>query len=90
MNDADAVSSSQVLKTVDGRVIAFWRGDLVLKLDRAVRYFETERQAWDFLARRESFANRPARLPARSAARRGNADNGAATRSRERASAKRQ
>jgi hypothetical protein len=57
MNDANAVLNSQVLKTVDGQVIAFWRGELVLKLDRRVRYFETEHQAWDFLARRESFAN---------------------------------
>jgi hypothetical protein len=57
MNDANAVLNSQVLKTVDGQVIAFWRGELVLKLDRGVRYFKTEHQAWDFLARRESFAN---------------------------------
>ncbi len=56
MKDANAVSSSQVLKTVDGQVIAFWRGELVLKLDRGVRYFETEHQAWNFLARRDSFA----------------------------------
>jgi len=57
MRDASAVLSSQVLKTEDGQVIAFWRGELVLKLDRGVRYFETEHQAWNFLARRESFAN---------------------------------
>lgn len=57
MKDADAVSSSQVLKTENGKVIAFWRGELVLKLDRGVRYFETEHQAWDFLARRDLFAN---------------------------------
>ena len=59
MTDADAIPRSQVLTTEGGRLIAFWRGQLVLKLDRSVRYFETEHQAWDFLARRESFANSP-------------------------------
>jgi hypothetical protein len=59
MKDANEALSSQVLKTENGQVIAFWRGELVLKLDRAVRYFETEHQAWDFLARRETFANSP-------------------------------
>lgn len=57
MNDANAVPNSQVLKTEDGQLIAFWRGELVLKLDRGVRYFETEDQAWSFLARRDTFAN---------------------------------
>jgi hypothetical protein len=59
MKDANEVLSGQVLKTENGQVIAFWRGELVLKLDRGVRYFETEHQAWNFLARRESFANSP-------------------------------
>lgn len=59
MKDANTAPSSQVLKTENGQVIAFWRGELVLKLDRGVRYFETEHHAWDFLARRETFANRP-------------------------------
>lgn len=59
MKDANSALSSQVLKTENGQVIAFWRGELVLKLDRGVRYFETEDQAWNFLTRREMFANSP-------------------------------
>lgn len=45
---------SQVCKADGGRFIAFWRGQLVHKLDGALRYFETEQAAWDFLARRDS------------------------------------
>ena len=63
MKGASSAPSSQVFKTENGQVIAFWRGQLVLKLDGTVRYFETEYEAWGFLARRDSFGN-SARKPA--------------------------
>ena len=57
MSGANAVPSNQVLRTEGGKVIAFWRGKLVLKLDGAVRYFGTEHEAEGFLARRDTFGN---------------------------------
>lgn len=45
---------SQVCPVDGGRFIAFWRGQLVHKLDGTLRYFETEQAAWSFLARRDS------------------------------------
>jgi hypothetical protein len=57
MTDANEASSNQVLKTEHGRVIAFWRGQLVVKLDGELRYFESEAAAKDFLAARDRFGN---------------------------------
>ena len=57
MTDANEGSSNQVLKTENGQVIAFWRGQLVVKLGGELRYFESEAAAKDFLARRDRFGN---------------------------------
>jgi hypothetical protein len=45
---------SQVCQARSGQFIAFWRGQLVHKLDDTLRYFATEQAAWSFLARRDS------------------------------------
>jgi hypothetical protein len=47
------VRDNQVCRTEDGRFVGLWRGKIVHKFDGSLRYFETERAAWDFLARRD-------------------------------------
>jgi hypothetical protein len=54
MNNPGDVSESRVCKTEDGRFIAFWRGQLVRKLDGALRYFATDQAARSFLAVRDT------------------------------------
>jgi hypothetical protein len=54
MKTISDTQDSQVCEADGGQFIAFWRGQLVHKLDGAVRYFATEQAAWSFLARRDS------------------------------------
>jgi hypothetical protein len=54
MNDQISAPESQVCLAESGQFIAFWRGQLVHKLDGALRYFDTEKAAWGFLARRDA------------------------------------
>jgi len=57
MNSASNIPESQVCLAENGQFIAFWRGQLVSKLDGALRYFETQEAAWDFLASRDSVSS---------------------------------
>ena len=57
MNDKGDYPDSRVCKTEGGQFIAFWRGQLVYKLDGSLRYFETDDAARCFLARRDSVSN---------------------------------
>jgi hypothetical protein len=58
MNDATSeLADSRVRKTENGQFIAFWRGQVVHKLDGALRYFESDQAAQSFLARRDLVSN---------------------------------
>jgi hypothetical protein len=54
LNDASDIPDNQVYNVASGQFIAFWRGQVVRKLDDTLRYFDTEQAAWGFLARRDS------------------------------------
>jgi hypothetical protein len=47
------IEQSRVCEVEGGKYIAFWRGQLVHRLDGALRYFASERDARAFLGRRE-------------------------------------
>ena len=53
MDGVGETADSRVCKTESGLFIAFWRGQVVHKLDGALRYFETDQAARQFLARRD-------------------------------------
>jgi hypothetical protein len=63
------IEQSRVCEVEGGKYIAFWRGQLVHRLDGALRYFASERDAQAFLGRREGAgssmlgAAAPARKP---------------------------
>jgi hypothetical protein len=44
---------SRVCEVEGGKFIAFWHGQVVCKLDGALRYFPSERDAQLFLSRRD-------------------------------------
>jgi hypothetical protein len=54
MDKATDASDNQVCQAQSGQFIAFWRGQLVHKLDGTLRTFDSEQAAWSFLARRDS------------------------------------
>ena len=57
MDDADGTSDSRIYKAENGKFVAFWRGQIVYKLDGTLRYFETSEAAECFLARRDSVSS---------------------------------
>ena len=55
MSDTSSeAGSNQVCRAENGRFIGFWRGQIISKFDGALRYFESEEAAWNFLARRDA------------------------------------
>lgn len=56
MDGAAEIANSRVCET-QGRFIAFWRGQVVSRLDGTLRYFASEQQAWEFLGRRNAVAD---------------------------------
>ena len=50
MADGNKIQSNRVDCSASGTFHAFWRGRVVFENGR-VRRFETEREAWEFLAR---------------------------------------
>ena len=57
MDGASDTRSDQVCKAQNGQYIAFWRGQVVCKLDGALRYFDSQEAAQLFLARRAAVAD---------------------------------
>lgn len=49
--------NNQVCRSDNGQFIAFWRGNIVVKFDRSLRYFVSEQAAWVFLERRDSVSS---------------------------------
>ena len=54
MDGANDASDSRIYEAENGRFIAFWRGQVIHKLDGTLRYFETREAAEIFLARRDA------------------------------------
>jgi hypothetical protein len=50
MASEDRTQSNRVDRSVNGAFCAFWHGQMAYENGR-VKRFETERQAWEFLAR---------------------------------------
>ena len=57
MDGAGDTRDGQVCEAQNGQFIAFWRGQIVCRLDGVLRYFETEQAARSFLARRAAAAD---------------------------------
>jgi hypothetical protein len=52
--DGGAEIANDRVCEAQGRFIAFWRGRVVSKLDGTLRNFASEREAWEFLGRRNA------------------------------------
>jgi len=57
MDGAGGTADYQVCEAQKGQFIAFWRGQVVSKLDGSLRYFASEQAAREFLARRNAAGN---------------------------------
>ena len=57
MSSETNIEQSRVCEVEGGKYIAFWRGQLVHRLDGALRYFASERDAQAFLGRRDGAGN---------------------------------